>query len=201
MIAKTPNSLVGRSLASPGLITAARSRFIPCGVHKAVYILDGLIKNTSDIQPDMVHGDTHAQSAPVFALAHLLGIGLMPRIRDVKDLVFYEADRRRRDKNPVDAGVLEARSRYRKDHINRLGSCLLDLQRKVPPLDPGGHQGTAQTLAITEPRNRALRAHPAGDRKLKIPLRVSRSVSATTRSLSAETPCPSFRSIRVASKS
>jgi TnpA family transposase len=48
------------------------SHFIPCGVHEAVYILDGLIKNTSDIQPDMVHGDTHAQSAPVFALAHLL---------------------------------------------------------------------------------------------------------------------------------
>jgi Tn3 transposase DDE domain len=45
---------------------------------EAVYILDGLIKNTSDIQPDMVHGDTHAQSAPVFALAHLLGINLMP---------------------------------------------------------------------------------------------------------------------------
>ncbi|WP_018441893.1 Tn3 family transposase [Trinickia symbiotica] len=258
------------------------SHFIPCGVHEAVYILDGLIKNTSDIQPDMVHGDTHAQSAPVFALAHLLGINLMPRIRDVKDLVFYKADRRRRYKNieslfrasidwtlierhfpdmlrvaisikaglmtpstilrrlgsesvknklyfafrelgrvirtmfllryindpemrrtihaatnkseqfndfakwlmfggdviaenlrheqrkvikynqlvanmvilynvqwmsrklkelqakrhPVDANVLEALSPYRRDHINRLGSYLLDLQRKVPPLDP-----------------------------------------------------------------
>lgn len=75
------------------------SHFIPCGVHEAVYILDGLIKNTSDVQPDTVHGDTHAQSAPVFALAHLLGINLMPRIRDVKDLVFYKADRRRRYKN------------------------------------------------------------------------------------------------------
>jgi len=258
------------------------SHFIPCGVHEAVYILDGLIKNTSDIQPEMVHGDTHAQSTPVFALAHLLGISLMPRIRDVKDLVFYKADRRRRYRNieslfrasidwglierhfpdmlrvaisikaglmtpstilrrlgsesvknklyfafrelgrvirtmfllryindpemrrtihaatnkseqfndfakwlmfggdviaenlrheqrkvikynqlvanmvilynvqwmslklkelqrkghPVDAGVLEALSPYRKDHINRLGSYLLDLQRKVPPLDP-----------------------------------------------------------------
>ncbi|SUW56398.1 Transposase and inactivated derivatives, TnpA family [Burkholderia oklahomensis] len=75
------------------------SHFIPCGVHEAVDILDGLIKNTSDIQPDMVHGDTHAQSAPVFALAHLLGINPMPRIRDVKDLVFYKADRCRRYKN------------------------------------------------------------------------------------------------------
>ncbi len=75
------------------------SHFIPCGVHEAVYILDGLIKNASDIQPDTVHGDTHAQSAPVFGLAHLLGIDLMPRIRDIKDLIFYKPDRRRRYKN------------------------------------------------------------------------------------------------------
>jgi TnpA family transposase len=40
------------------------SHFIPCGVYEAVYILDGMIKNESDIQPD-----TQAQSAPVFGLA------------------------------------------------------------------------------------------------------------------------------------
>lgn len=62
------------------------SHFIPCGEHEAVYILDELIKNTSDIQPDMVHDDTHAQSAPVFALAHLLGISLMPRIRALAEM-------------------------------------------------------------------------------------------------------------------
>ncbi|RQM53612.1 MULTISPECIES: Tn3 family transposase [Burkholderia] len=90
------------------------SHFIPCGVHEAVYILDGLIKNASDVQPDTVHGDTHAQSAPVFALAHLLGIKLMPRIRDIKELVFYKADRRRRYKNieslfraRIDWGLIE----------------------------------------------------------------------------------------------
>lgn len=70
------------------------SHFIPCGVHEAVYILDGLIKNESDIQPDTVHGDTQAQSAPVFGLAHLLGIQLMPRIRNIKQLVFFKPDRR-----------------------------------------------------------------------------------------------------------
>lgn len=64
------------------------SHFIPCGVHEAVYILDGLMANRSDIQPDTVHGDTQAQSFPVFGLAHLLGINLMPRIRNIKDLVF-----------------------------------------------------------------------------------------------------------------
>jgi len=64
------------------------SHFIPCGVHEAVYILDGLQANRSDIQPDTVHGDTQAQSFPVFGLAHLLGINLLPRIRNIKDLGF-----------------------------------------------------------------------------------------------------------------
>jgi TnpA family transposase len=69
------------------------SHFIPCGVYEAIYILDGLIKNESDIQPDTVHGDTQAQSTPVFGLAYLLGIKLMPRIRNLKKLVFFRPDR------------------------------------------------------------------------------------------------------------
>ena len=47
------------------------SHFIPCGVWEAVYILDGLLKNRSDIQPDTVHADTQGQSTPVFGLAYL----------------------------------------------------------------------------------------------------------------------------------
>ncbi|TDQ45009.1 Tn3 family transposase [Permianibacter aggregans] len=69
------------------------SHFIPCGVHEAVYILDGLLRNESEIQPDTVHGDTQAQSAPVFGLSYLLGIKLMPRIRNIKDLVFFRPDK------------------------------------------------------------------------------------------------------------
>lgn len=69
------------------------SHFIPCGVYEAIYILDGLIRNESDIQPDTLHGDTQAQSTPVFALAHLLGISLMPRIRNIRDLTFFRPDK------------------------------------------------------------------------------------------------------------
>jgi TnpA family transposase len=64
------------------------SRFIACGMWEAVYILDGLISNTTDIQPDIVHADTQGQATPVFGLAYLLGIQLLPRIRHWKDLVF-----------------------------------------------------------------------------------------------------------------
>ena len=69
------------------------SHFIPCGVWEAVYILDGLLKNQSEIQPDTLHADTQGQNAPVFALAHLLGIQLMPRIRNWKDLTLYRPDK------------------------------------------------------------------------------------------------------------
>ncbi|MBI3605665.1 MAG: Tn3 family transposase [Nitrospirae bacterium] len=62
------------------------SHFIPCGVWEAVYIIEGLLKNKSDIQPDTLHADTQGQSEPVFGLSYLLGIDLMPRIRNWKEL-------------------------------------------------------------------------------------------------------------------
>ncbi|BAY14067.1 Tn3 family transposase [Calothrix sp. NIES-2098] len=69
------------------------SQFISCGTWEAVHIIEGLLKNSSDIQPDTIHADTHGQSTPVFALAHMLGIKLMPRIRNWKDLNFYRPDK------------------------------------------------------------------------------------------------------------
>ena len=75
------------------------SHFIPCGVWEAVYILDGLMQNESDIQPDTVHSDTQGQSLPVFGLAHLLGIKLMPRIRNWKDLKLFRPSKETRYEN------------------------------------------------------------------------------------------------------
>ncbi|MFD3920181.1 Tn3 family transposase [Streptomyces sp. NPDC058595] len=65
------------------------SRFIPCGVWEAVYLFEGLLKNESEVTVDIVHGDTQGQSLPVFGLAHMLGVELLPRIRNWKDLTFY----------------------------------------------------------------------------------------------------------------
>jgi TnpA family transposase len=72
------------------------SHFIACGVWEAVYILDGLLKNESDLQPDTLHADTQGQSEPVFGLAYLLGIKLMPRIRNWRALTFYRPDKETR---------------------------------------------------------------------------------------------------------
>lgn len=69
------------------------SHFISVGVWEAVYIIDGLLKNTSDIQPDTLHADTQGQSLTVFGLTNLLGIQLMPRIRNWKDLILYKPDK------------------------------------------------------------------------------------------------------------
>jgi TnpA family transposase len=68
------------------------SHFIPCGVWEAVYIIEGLLKNDSDVQPDTIHADTQGQSLPVFGLAALLGFDLLPRIRNWHDLVLYRPD-------------------------------------------------------------------------------------------------------------
>lgn len=66
------------------------SKLIPCGAYEAIHLLDKLITNETDIKPDTVHGDTQAQSTPVFALSSMLGISLMPRIRNIRDLTFYK---------------------------------------------------------------------------------------------------------------
>lgn len=69
------------------------THFFACGVWEAVYILDGLLKNASEIQPRAIASDTQGQSQPVFGLAYTLGIQLMPRIRNWKNLIFYRPDK------------------------------------------------------------------------------------------------------------
>jgi TnpA family transposase len=69
------------------------SHFIPCGVWEAVYIIEGLLKQRSDADPDTIHADTQGQSFPVHALAHLFGFELLTRIRNWKDRVFYRPER------------------------------------------------------------------------------------------------------------
>jgi TnpA family transposase len=83
---------IGYYLVSDTYI-ALFSRFIACGAFEGHSILDFVGENRSVLQPDTVHADTHGQSAPIFGLAHLLGIQLMPRIRNWKDLHLYRPDR------------------------------------------------------------------------------------------------------------
>ncbi len=65
------------------------SKFIPVGVWEAVHIIQGLLDQQSRVRPDTIHADTQGQALPVYALAHLCGFELMPRVRNWKDLNFY----------------------------------------------------------------------------------------------------------------
>ncbi len=68
------------------------SHFIPCGVWEAVFIFAGLLENASEVvAPEEIHADTQGQSLPAFGLALMLGVELLPRIRNWKDLIFYRA--------------------------------------------------------------------------------------------------------------
>lgn len=69
------------------------SNFIPCGVWEGVYILDLLMNQENvTISPEMIHADTQGQSEVIFGLSFLLGIELMPRIRNLNELKFYHPD-------------------------------------------------------------------------------------------------------------
>jgi hypothetical protein len=48
------------------------SHFIACGVWEAVYILDGLLKNRSVLQPDTLYADTHGQSVILTLVGYTL---------------------------------------------------------------------------------------------------------------------------------
>ncbi|GLW19943.1 hypothetical protein Stsp01_66860 [Streptomyces sp. NBRC 13847] len=99
------------------------THFIPCGVWEALYIIEGLLKNTSEVKPTTVHADTQGQSFPVFALAHLLGFDLMPRIRNWKDSTFCRPSKQAEyehidalfgevGKNVIDWGLIESQFRH-----------------------------------------------------------------------------------------
>ncbi len=69
------------------------SKFIACGIWEAVYILDALLEQESEMEPDILHADTQGQSEPVFALTYLLGIKLFPQMRNWNDVIFYRPER------------------------------------------------------------------------------------------------------------
>ena len=89
---------IGYYLVSDTYI-ALFSRFLACGAYEGHAILDFVTENRSALQPSTVHSDTHGQSAPIFGLAYLLGIELMPRIRSWQDLHLFRPDARVRYKH------------------------------------------------------------------------------------------------------
>lgn len=65
------------------------SNLIACGAWEGTYLLDFFGRYMSTTQPDTLHADTQGQTEPLFGLAYLLGITLMPRIRNWQERTFY----------------------------------------------------------------------------------------------------------------
>ncbi|GHB28694.1 transposase [Streptomyces clavifer] len=133
---------------------------MPYGVWEAVYIIEGLLKNASEVQPATIHADTQGQSYPVFALAHLLGIDLMPRIRNWKDCLFFRPSRSavyehidalfgEAGRNVIDWGLIETHFKdLMRITVSVRGHDLLD--------------AAAQAAALRLPQERHLHGVPGG---------------------------------------
>ena len=65
---------------------------ISCGAREAVYVLDGLLENSTLLRPTSHFTDTHGYTEHLFALCHLLGLSFMPRIKDLPDQRLYRLD-------------------------------------------------------------------------------------------------------------
>lgn len=98
---------------------AIYSQFIHCGVYEAEYILDAIFNEEKiDIKPYKIHADTHGQTEMVFAFCFLLGIQLMPRIRNIKDYTLCKPD-----------------SSYKYKYVDSLASKPIDWQKIYGQLD------------------------------------------------------------------
>lgn len=68
------------------------TQVISCSVREAIYVLDGLLNNTTVLQPKEHFVDQHGFTDQLFGLCHLLGFTLMPRL-NVSKQTLYKLDR------------------------------------------------------------------------------------------------------------
>lgn len=69
------------------------SKPVPCRLREALFSLDGLVEHDTELDPRVLHTDTHGSTEIVMAAAHLLGFSLEPRIADIGDQTLYKIDR------------------------------------------------------------------------------------------------------------
>lgn len=65
---------------------------ISCGLREALYVLDGLLENDTELRPQIHFTDTHGYTEHLFGLCYLLGFSFRPRIRDLSDQKLYKID-------------------------------------------------------------------------------------------------------------
>lgn len=63
---------------------------ISCAAREAVFVLDGLLENSTLLRPQAHFTDTHGYTEHLFALCYLLGFSFMPRIKDLSSQQIYK---------------------------------------------------------------------------------------------------------------
>lgn len=66
------------------------TQVISCQPREALYVLDGLLENDTDLQPSEHYTDTHGFTFQLFGLCYLLGFSFMPRLKDLADQQLYK---------------------------------------------------------------------------------------------------------------
>jgi len=137
------------------------THFIPCGVWEAVYIIEGLLKNTSEVQPTTVARGYPRPELPCFCARPSAGLRLDAQDQELKGtdlLPALKADGVRAHRRPV-RRTGQARHRLRPDRV------------PVPPPDARGRLRTrghhlllhtAQAAAVGVEEERHLRGLPRG---------------------------------------
>jgi len=69
------------------------TQVISCGVREAAYVLDGLLQNTSVLNPRFHCTDTGGFTHHLFALCYLLGFSFQPRLKDLAEQKLYKIDK------------------------------------------------------------------------------------------------------------
>lgn len=66
---------------------------ISCSLREATYVLDGLLSNNTDLNPEFHCTDTHGYTDHLFALCYLLGISFQPRLSDLPHQALYKMNK------------------------------------------------------------------------------------------------------------
>ena len=69
------------------------TQVISCGTREALYVLDALLENDTDLNIEEHMTDTHGYTEQLCGLFHMLGLAFMPRIANLASCQLYRMDR------------------------------------------------------------------------------------------------------------
>ena len=138
------------------------TRVISCSPRETLYVLDGLLENSTVLRLREHYTDTHGFTENIFGASFLLGYSFMPRLRDLPDQQLHKLDRKAHYgclaplwSGPVDTDLI----REQWDQLVRLAASLRN--RTVPA------NVIVQRLTNSSPSDRLAKALTALGRTVK----------------------------------